>query len=53
MSSGELQHYVPRLLRRRFADPTSRRVYVYDKLMSNSFPSNPDVSFHSVCPIWS
>jgi hypothetical protein len=41
-SSREWQHYVPRFLLRRFADPTSRRVYVFDKLTSASFPSNPE-----------
>jgi len=42
MSSQELQHYVSRFLLRRFADPTSGRVHVLDKLTSNSFASNPD-----------
>jgi Protein of unknown function (DUF4238) len=42
MSSQELQHYVPRFLLRRFADPTSGRVHVFDKSTSNSFASNPD-----------
>jgi hypothetical protein len=36
MSSGELQQYVPRFLLRRCADPTSRRVYVFDNLTSAS-----------------
>jgi hypothetical protein len=42
MSSKELQHYVPRFLLRRFADPSNGRVHVFDKLTSTSFASNPD-----------
>ena len=42
MSLGELQHYVPRFLLRRFAGSDGRRVHVFDKRRGSSFASNPD-----------
>ena len=41
MSRPKLHHYLPQFILREFAAPNGR-VYVFDKQLSRSFPSNPE-----------